>query len=511
MYSNLVKADYEIKDMNLKELRELLVKQNNLTPLDILKGFHEESEFNLKYSSCVTNENLKDIKLIQEEYKSYLLNKGKEILQKIYDEKFNSILVEYQKENADFTVENITRYINDKHDKDLSVYLCNDIFRFLRELSNMSYNLKSDIEEYAKEYMTSWIKEKFNDRYKINDYHSSEFEGLPWSLNINKEINIDFSKVYELVETEYNKWNDSNLSFIEYNPHIKSDKIHTEVKFYGYDMIEISVHLEESKAKEIFDKAINSVIYHNNSIGELEYLQNLESQPITLNFDTKSKKYQLIDGYKRLLYITDENLLKYSAPIKIFTDLNDVQFLSLLYASNVWKNKNNFHDRGFLFALKTRFGFEIPSFIYQNQNIYENELSILQLYDFGGNLITVHKDRLMNTLDTHEHLVSDINMMYNFLVNESKNYKYDENICDEIKYTIIELVGELRRQKNNFNKQNELSKELIVSIFEDEFINKLCAKKHLSTRTYVINYFRDKGIYNRIRDMIKDNLVIIEN
>lgn len=35
MYSNLVKADYEIKDMNLKELRELLVKQNNLTPLEI--------------------------------------------------------------------------------------------------------------------------------------------------------------------------------------------------------------------------------------------------------------------------------------------------------------------------------------------------------------------------------------------------------------------------------------------------------------------------------------------
>lgn len=508
MYSNLVKADYEIKDMNLKELREILVKQNNLTPLDILKGFHEKSNIQLKYLSCVTEENLKDVKLIQDEYKLYLLTKGKEILQKIYDEKFNSMLAEYQKENADVVVENIIRYINDKHDKDLSVYLCNDISRSLRELSKMSYNLKSDVEEYAKEYITSWIKEKFDDKYKINEYNSNEFEGLPWSLNVNEEINIDFSKVYELAKTEYNEWNNSKLVSLEYDSYIKNENICTEMEFYDYNMIKISVHLSEKQAKEIFDKAINSIIYQNNSIDELEYLQNLESQPITLNFNSKTNKYQLIDGYKRLLYITDENLLKYSAPIKIFTDLNDVQFLSLLYASNIWKNKNNFHDRGFLFALKTRFGFEIPSFIYQNQNIYENELSILQLYDFGGNLITVHKDRLMNTLDTHEHLVSDINMMYNFLVNESKNYKYDENICDEIKYTIIELVGELRRQKNNFNKQNELSKELIVSIFEDEFINKLCAKKHLSTRTYVINYFRDKGIYNRIRDMIKDNLVI---
>ena len=73
--------------------------------------------------------------------------------------------------------------------------------------------------------------------------------------------------------------------------------------------------------------------------------------------------------------------------------------------------------------------------------------------------------------------------------------------------TIIELVGELRRQKDKFNRQKELTEELIVSIYKDEFIEKLCSKKHLSTRTYVINYFRDKGIYNRIKDMIKDNLV----
>ena len=509
MYSNLVKADYEIKDMNIKELREILVKQNNLTPLDILKGFHEKSKIDLHYDSCVTEENLKDVKLIQDEYKLYLSNKGKDLCQKIYDEKFNSMLTGYQKENADVTVENIEHYMNSKHDKDLSVHLCNDISRFLRELSKMSYNLKSSIEEYAKEYITSWIKEKFGNKYKISEYNSDEFEGLPWSLNVNKEINIDFSKIYELAKTEYNKWNNSKLVSLEYDSYIKSEDIYTEIEFYEYNMIKISVHLSEEHAKEIFDKAINSVIYQNNSIGKLEYLQNLESQPITINFDTKTNKYQLIDGYKRLLYITDEKLLKYSAPIKIFTDLNDIQFLSLLYASNVWKTKDTFHDRGFLFALKTRFGFEIPSSAYEKS--FANELSILQLYDFGGNLVHVDKNRLMNTLDTHEHLVSDMNMMYNFLVSESKNYRYDENICDEIKYTIIELVGELRRTKYKYNHQNELSEKLIVSIYNDNFINKLCTKKHLSTRTYVINYFRDKGIYNRIKDMIKDYLVIIEN
>ena len=510
MYSNLVKADYEIKDMNLKELREILVKQNNLTPLDILKGFHEKSKIRLEYSSCITEENMKDVKLIQEEYKSYLLNNGRELVQKVYDEKFDSLLDEYQKEDTDITIENIYHNINDERFNTMSVHTWNKISCFLRELSNISVNLKSSVEKLTIEYITSWTKEKFGGKYKIIDTYFNRFEELPYELNVNKEINIDFTKVYETAKTEYNKWDIStDLANINYNTRIKYEDIKPEVNFYNFDMIRVSVHLSEKQAKEIFDKAINSVIYQNNSIGELEYLQNLESQPITLNFDSKTNKYQLIDGYKRLLYITDENLLKYSAPIKIFTDLNNIQFLSLLYASNVWKTEDKFHDRGFLFALKTRFGFEIPFSAYEKS--FANELSILQLYDFGGNLVHVYKDKLMNTLDTHEHLVNDMNMMYNFLVNESKNHKYDENICDEIKYTIIELVGELRRTKYKYNHQNELSEEFIVSIYNDDFINKLCAKKHLSTRTYVINYFRDKGIYNRIKDMIKNNLVIIEN
>lgn len=509
MYSNLIKAEYEIKDMNLKELREILIKQNNLTPLDILKGFHEKSKICLEYPSCITEENMKDVKLIQEEYKSYLLNHGRELVQKVYDEKFDSLLDEYQKTNADVTVENIIHYINNKRFDGLSVYLCDDISRFLRELSRISVNLKSSVKKSTIEYITSWVKEKFGDKYKITDDCFSLFEELPYELNVNKEINIDFTKVYETAKTEYNHWGSSDLAIINYNTRIKYEKLDSKVNFYDHDMIYICIHIEESKGKELFNNAVNSVINQNNSIGELEYLQNLESQPITLNFDSKTNKYQLIDGYKRLLYITDENLLKYSAPIKIFTDLNDIQFLSLLYASNVWKTEKMFHDRGFLFALKTRFGFEIPSSAYEKS--FEDELSILQLYDFGGNLVHVHKDKLMNTLDTHKHLVNDMNIMYNFLVSESKNHKYDENICDEIKYTIIELVGELRRTKYKYNHQNELSEEFIVSIYNDDFINKLCAKKHLSTRTYVINYFRDKGIYNRIKDMIKNNLVIIEN
>ena len=44
MYSNLTKTNYEIKDMNLSSLRNKIIEENNLTPLDILKGFHAKSK-----------------------------------------------------------------------------------------------------------------------------------------------------------------------------------------------------------------------------------------------------------------------------------------------------------------------------------------------------------------------------------------------------------------------------------------------------------------------------------
>lgn len=491
MYSNLVKAEYKIQDMNLKELREIIVKENNLTSLDILKGFHEISNIQLRYPSFITEQNIKDIKLIQKECEDFLLQNN--IVQKVYDEIFNSVLEEFKKEFVDFSLDYMKTY-EDKN-SNLSVDIKNQCFYFHRAISD-TYKIKRKVKELLEEYISTWIKNNFGDKYKIN---KGEDSSMPCNLNLNKSIDIDFSNIYKSYDE---KDSFSDWLKISYDSHINGNSV---LNFAKYDIVDIVIHIEEFKAKEIFNDAINSVINQNNSIGELEYLQNLESQPITININSKTNKHELIDGYKRLLYITDENLLKYNAPIKIFSDLNDVQFLSLLYASNVWKDKEKFHDRGFLFALKTRFGFEIPSTAY-NKSIV-NELNTLQIYDFGGNLVNVRKNRIMNTLDTHEHLVSDMNMMYNYLESKTKDCKFDENISDEIKYAIIELVGELRREKGKYNQQKEVSKELIDSIYDDEFINKLCRKKHLSTRTYVMNYFRDKKIYKRIIDIIKNNLV----
>lgn len=500
MYSNLTKTNYEIKNMTLSTLRDRIIKENNLTPLDILKGFHAKSKIDLKYNSVLTEQNLKDIKTIEDEYERYLLNEGSKNIQNLYDEKFNSLFEECKKDCPNISLDDIINYKQDEKNPNLSVDIQNASWRFIRNTIELKSNIKNKLVNNAKEYIKSYIKENFGEDYKVNEISPyGGFEGLPHNLEVNSPINIDFSAVYKVYKDYSGSFED--WFTLNYDSHINEDY---KIQFSKYDMIKLSVHISEEKAKEIFNNAINSVIYQNNSVSELEFFQNLESQPITININTKTNKYELIDGYRRLLYITDEKLLSYSAPIKIFTDLNDTQFLSLLYASNAWKSKESFHDRGFLFALKTRFNFVIPSSAYGD--FYYDELSTLRLYDFGGNLVRVDYNRLMDTLLNHKFLASDINLMYNFLPQESEKYGYDKNMADEIKFTIIELVGEVRRAKDN-DLQNELSESLITSIFADDLIKQYCSKKHLSTRTYVINYFRDKGLYKRITDILKKNLI----
>lgn len=501
MYSNLAKADYEIKDVNLSTLRNRIIEENNLTPLDILKGFHEKSKITLKYKSALTEQNLKDMESIEAEYTDYITSLIKNNFQKMYDDEFNELFEECKKHCPELTLSDVIDYkkssIQHNHK---SVELNKACFRFTRSISDLNRKLKNKIHEDANEHISNYITEKFGDNYKINlSSKYDSFVGLPYQINVNGSNDLDFSEVYE----QYKEYSGdfSDLVSCEYDSHIDGS---VEISISNYNKVTIFAHLSESQAKEVFDNAVNSFIYQNNSVGELEYLQNLEAQPITININTKTNKYELIDGYKRLLYITDENLLKYSAPVKFFTDLNDTQFLALLYAANVWKTESRFHDRGYLFALKTRFNFVIPASTYKNA--YTEELSTLQLYDFGGNLAHVDTNDIMNTLLNHKHLANDIKLMYNFLPQIAEKQTCDKNMSEEIMFSIIELVGKARRTRDN-DLQNELSEEIITSIFEDDFIKKACAKKHLSTRTYVMNYFRDKEIYKRIISILNEKLI----
>lgn len=314
MYSNLAKANYEIKDVKLQELRDRIISENNLTPLDILKGFHEKSKVRITYKTALTEKNVNDIKNIEKEYEQYLIDSSRDI-QKIYDAEFNRLFDNCKKECPEVSLEDIISYNKDDKIK-LSVSIKNACFGFSMALKCEDRILKNKLEEVARVRVEQYIKETFGDIYSISTkrHMLNNFEGLPYSLELNKLPKIDFKNVFELYDDytgEFADW----LEF-ECDSHLGKNY---KIKFYGYDMIKTYVHLSEQAARKAFDDAINEAICQDNSVGEIEYLQNLEVQPITINLNTKTGKYELIDGYKRLLYTTNKELLEYNAPVRIFT------------------------------------------------------------------------------------------------------------------------------------------------------------------------------------------------
>lgn len=225
MYSNLVKANYEMKDISLSDLRNRIIEENSLTSLDILKGFHEKSRIDLTYQSVLTEQNLKDIKTIEDEYGRFLIDEANKTAQSLYDAEFNKAFEDCKKGCPDITLENIVRSSVDKN-RSLPFDIRNASERFGRSLRNVNDTVKKAIKKSAKEYITSYIKENFGDNYILGNYtycYSDHFTGLPSHVDVNTTTSINFSEVYQMYK-EYSgidEW-----FFVEYDP---------RVELYGQD------------------------------------------------------------------------------------------------------------------------------------------------------------------------------------------------------------------------------------------------------------------------------------
>ena len=72
MYSTIGHANYEYKDVRLGDLRERLMKENNLNPLKILQGYVKKSELDTsKYLTYVNPLTEKDMQAVQDIKKMY--------------------------------------------------------------------------------------------------------------------------------------------------------------------------------------------------------------------------------------------------------------------------------------------------------------------------------------------------------------------------------------------------------------------------------------------------------
>lgn len=508
MYSLLAEANFEYKEMKLADLRDRIIEENQLTPLSILKGFHTvSSDIRLQYSPATSDT---DSILLEELYKEInnMIPIWIDIVQKAYDETFNKLFDEFKKTMPTATIEQlIAGEYNDKSNYDVNIRNARWTMTKTLEYSDVAKNTLASI---VKEFVQTWLDEHYPN-YTIEN---KRLETLPTYLNLNKDSSINFDNIYVAVNSPYSSlFGDSYHIKIEYNPYLKSGIIS---KVAAYNIPTLYRKLDKSEAEYIFNDAINKIIYNDNKMSLLAYFQNLEAQPITININTKTNRCELIDGYKRLLFIANEDLLNCTAPVRVFTDLDDTGFMSLLYAANIWKYSANnrnavFHDRGYLFALKTRYGFTIPEKAY---NYYDNVLDVFYNYDFNSSYdyrahMSYYENSLsiMDSLRQHNFTVYDMKFILDNLIDiTSKDYAYDKNIALEIERFIIVAVGTIRKLPNNTN-QKLLSDDLISSIFEDEYIVKNCENKHLSTNTYVKNHLAKKKVYKRIADILYENLV----
>ena len=507
MYSLLANANYEYKEMKLADLRNRIIEENQLTPLSILKGFHTKSNIHPKYE--VSND-ADDFRVVEELHADIIkqIPAWTALIQKTYDTLFNEDFDKLKAVVPDATIEllNAGEYSDrDKYD----VSIRNIEWEMIHHLQYENV-LSDTLATAVTEFVSNWLAEHYPE-YTIEDKKWSQ---LPSYLELNKELDVDFDNTYKSVHSQYGSIL-GGLDSVEitFDSHLR---LISSIKTFRVP--ELYKHLERTDAETIFNTAIDSIIYNNNKMGTLAYFQNLEAQPITININTKTGRVELIDGYKRLLYIANQTLLDYSAPIRVFTDLDDIGFLSLLYAANLWKYtaKNRdiaFHDRGYLFALKTRYGFEIPEIAYKhysNIRYYSDILAVFYAYDFDGDYYkyTFSDDQMsiMDALRHHKHTIKDLIVILNTLPQESsRDLQYDKNIADEIENFIIRTLGHIRRLPNS-DEQKDLDQSVLTKIFNDELIVKECCKKHLSTDTYVKNHLENKKLYNRIIEILLNSL-----
>lgn len=514
MYSMLAKAEYEYKDMCLKDLKNRIMEENNLTDIDIIKGYHELAQnMRMQYKNPLTDDEINFINTLVKEYNDLVCNKAESLANEIYNKHFNEIFKPFEEIYKQYYPnEDVLSVISTKEGvksiKNKEVKIRDAYIRFY---SAIEYYIKFKLSDDIRDTIFDMINENHKDGdIKISSCKCTQVNYLPWYINLN-QLNLE-EEQYKNMVWEYTEENpmDKNMFFIIHN---------FDFKFYNQILSDISIykslyfyiHLSHERTKKIIIDTINNYIQESNVINEITYLQNLEAQPITININTKTNRYELIDGYKRLLYVNSDDLLSLNAPIRIFTDLSDSSFLAILYASNWWKTIKNidiFHDRGYLFALKTRFGFTIPD----NYNRSNYALNNFICYDFIGtsdiaSMNSMKKGKSIDNIMKKTHLIKDMTFIYNDLDKIAESItEYDKNIVDEIRKDIICKVGYIRSCENKYT-QNDLTKDMMLSVFKNKDIIKLCKNKHLSTDTYVVNHLRNKNIYKIIETILIENLI----
>jgi len=169
----------------------------------------------------------------------------------------------------------------------------------------------------------------------------------------------DIKKAHESGDTLYRFLGVEELP-LEEQEAAQEKAYHMSLWSHPYTQYYKSMSLEE--AIDYFKEAHRKILLALDDTVEHEFNLKYECDfsPIVIN--QANNKYQLIDGFKRL-FTNKLERLDFEAPVKVYTNLDDKNYLRILNACNGWKQGGTkFFDRGYIFSLQNRFNIDVTAF-----------------------------------------------------------------------------------------------------------------------------------------------------
>lgn len=545
---NLTKSNYTIEKMNLLELRNRIVKQENLKELDILAGFDEASDMSFhstenSFNILSDGSNPKrwkdvildyyfnlDIKITTEYMNSkYNIKKEKyrinnelrELLYQNYNiEKDASLgmnIPHWAKftRNIDISKEDATTIRNLKKQADILFSKDNELGVFLpnvnppqEELNEIIHSLfnstdyiigelsfgellgYTDITKILSKFNFRDFKKFINYFYKTNNSNESlQILGLDPNNDYYERVDLMDSKFF------YNIYPKTTPAVFDFKEYVLLKKIPND-KLFEYIM-----------------KKITEISNNTRSLNKEFYYLQVEISPISINLTTEGH-IELLDGYKRLLFINDPELLNTDAPVKVYTDLTDNQFFTLIHSANAWKKMGNtdyYHDRGFMFALRQRFDIKFENYFTSS----ENDISLLEILRFydpvakelpGYSSFSNEKSYSFKSINNY--FVQDIKSCVDLGKIDTSFYKTpNSNLHSIIIAKMLSFLGRERVRLGNITQKEVSVPYLINQLYQNKQISKkISSKSGLSVKGRIDNFIEDT-ITPEIEKIVFNNIL----
>ena len=281
MYSTIAKADYEYVDMKIKDLRDRIFAENDLDIFKIMRGYHEKSSFNcFEYKNILSEEDITKLNRAKQILLDTIAEFGPNLAQELYDKVFNEYYPHFaeviKKAYPDKTPEDFLtdeEWVRQGRNKESAV-IGNAIWEILHHLEYGVYRCaNSPIQKTITEIAQQRIDKEFGEGLISLDRQKT----LPTVIDLNT---LDFeSDVFK--DVYYKHSIDSMFGLAHEYIEIPNRRV-----LHGDDKISITVpDLYIKLSKETIVSAVENVVREyvdsNNDISAIEYMQNIEAQPIT--------------------------------------------------------------------------------------------------------------------------------------------------------------------------------------------------------------------------------------